>query len=479
MRVVFTIVAAWMICSRVAAQCSVQSFVPAPEHIEHLALDGEWAAFGDVPANDWEGAVHIYRLVGGVWQFHSQLVSPFPQGMEILGSSIAMQDDGWLVIGAPGSSAPLLQQGRVYIFRWNEATGVWEHEASLVASDGAAFDIFGWDVDIDGDRIIVAARDAVLDGQSLRGAVYIFRKNGDEWIEEAKLIDPVGEAGDLFGMSVALEGNVALIGAHANEDAGGGAGAAFVFEFDGEDWNLLQQLAPDPQSSGQTSAWFGYAVDISAGRLLIGAPEEESDNGAAYVFDRAGNHYVRIARLAAANPVGPFPHLGGDVSFAMNGTTVLGGAYFDDELAYRAGAVHVFRLQSEGWIETDKIFPPTAETGQRFGRHLAVSGTSAFVKADETAHYLIGIDGIDCNGNGQVDACDIHFGVSLDDNDNGIPDDCEAMGDLNGDGKINHLDLIQLVMCWGTCPPGSCAEDLNGDGAVNVLDLLILLTNWG
>ena len=55
------------------------------------------------------------------------------------------------------------------------------------------------------------------------------------------------------------------------------------------------------------------------------------------------------------------------------------------------------------------------------------------------------------------------------------PDPCPE--DLNHDGVVNVLDLLQLLAAWGPCP--ACPEDLNGDGVVNVLDLLIVLAAWG
>jgi len=99
------------------------------------------------------------------------------------------------------------------------------------------------------------------------------------------------------------------------------------------------------------------------------------------------------------------------------------------------------------------------------------------------AGYLFaGTLGIDCNDNGNPDACDIFEGVSEDLNANGIPDECEAIGDLNGDGVVNVRDLLTLLGVWGACDdpcPPSCTGDTNGDCEVDYLDLLILLSNWG
>ncbi len=87
----------------------------------------------------------------------------------------------------------------------------------------------------------------------------------------------------------------------------------------------------------------------------------------------------------------------------------------------------------------------------------------------------------DCNANGVLDLTDIITGGSLDDNANGIPDECETFGDLDGDGVVGILDLLILLSNWGPCPdpPAPCPADLDGDGNVGILDLLLLLSNWG
>ena len=86
----------------------------------------------------------------------------------------------------------------------------------------------------------------------------------------------------------------------------------------------------------------------------------------------------------------------------------------------------------------------------------------------------------DCNGNGVPDACDIASGESPDDNANGIPDECECPTDVNNDGAVNVLDLIDLLLCFGQpAVPGCESQDVNLDGSVNVLDLIDLLLAFG
>ena len=88
----------------------------------------------------------------------------------------------------------------------------------------------------------------------------------------------------------------------------------------------------------------------------------------------------------------------------------------------------------------------------------------------------------DCNCNDVPDADDIVAG-SPDVNGNGIPDECEMVGDVDGDGTVGILDFLLLIGAWGPCPqpcpPPNCLGDLDGDCEVGITDFLIVLGNWG
>ena len=82
----------------------------------------------------------------------------------------------------------------------------------------------------------------------------------------------------------------------------------------------------------------------------------------------------------------------------------------------------------------------------------------------------------DCNDNGIPDECEIAAGTLADVDGNGVPDVCQCAPDINADGTIDMLDLIDLLMCFGMSSALGCIpEDINGDGVVNVLDLIELL----
>ncbi len=60
----------------------------------------------------------------------------------------------------------------------------------------------------------------------------------------------------------------------------------------------------------------------------------------------------------------------------------------------------------------------------------------------------------DCNGNGVLDSCDIADGTSTDANGNGVPDDCDVLcaADIDNDGTVGIVDLLELLANWGPCP---------------------------
>jgi CxxC motif-containing protein (DUF1111 family) len=102
------------------------------------------------------------------------------------------------------------------------------------------------------------------------------------------------------------------------------------------------------------------------------------------------------------------------------------------------------------------------------------------VDLDDYAAFLDAYDGemTDCNDNGSSDFDDIILGTSLDVDADGVPDDCiDCVGDVNGDGTVEFVDLLNVLSAWGPC--SDCAEDFDGDGMVGFADLLLLLSRWG
>jgi hypothetical protein len=196
----------------------------------------------------------------------------------------------------------------------------------LLHPAGAANDLFGRTVAIAGagDTVLVGARFDDVGANTNQGSAYVFVRSGSTWTQQAKLTAADGVATDLFGNSVALSGDTALVGAYYDDvGAIGGEGSAYVFVRSGSTWTQQAQLtAADSANSDQ----FGISVALSGDTALVGAWLNDvvtTDQGAAYVFVRSGSTWTQQARLTVADGA-PFDQFGFSVALGGSGDTALG-----------------------------------------------------------------------------------------------------------------------------------------------------------
>jgi len=224
-------------------------------------------------------------------------------------TAIDADDDdrfGWTVavdgvvtlVGAFKHDEVALNAGAVYAFRREGTT--WVQEAELLASDGASTDRFGWAVGLDGNVAIIGAR-TEDDSEADAGAAYVFRRSGTSWNQEAKLLATDGAAGDDFGGSVAIDGDLIVVGAGRNDDGGDGSGSAYVFRHVLGAWMQEAKLVAADASAGDD---FGVAVRVSGNRVLVGADLENAGgslSGSAYVFREGGGVWTQETKLVASD----------------------------------------------------------------------------------------------------------------------------------------------------------------------------------
>jgi uncharacterized repeat protein (TIGR01451 family) len=132
-------------------------------------------------------------------------------------------------VGANGDDTPAgTDAGSAYVF---VRSGIsWSEQTHLFASDMAASDIFGYSVALDGDTALVGAYSDNTPAGTDAGSAYVFVRSGTTWSEQAHLFASDAASTDVFGVSVALDGDTALIGALWDDtSAGGNAGSAYIF----------------------------------------------------------------------------------------------------------------------------------------------------------------------------------------------------------------------------------------------------------
>jgi hypothetical protein len=287
-----------------------------------VAISGDTAivgaAFDDVGANVDQGSAYVFVRIGGVWTQQQMLTANDGAAGDDFGSSVAISGDT-AVVGAPSDDAG---QGSAYVFVRSGST--WTQQQQLTVIDGVALDFFGGSVAIEGDTAIVGAPGEVLD----RGSAYAFVRTFSVWTLQQKLTASDGAAGDFFGGSVAIAGETALIGARG-DDIGANAfqGSAYVFVRS----VLWTQQAKLTANDGAAVDQFGLSVAISGDIAIVGSPNADvdanDDRGAAYVFIRSGGIWTQQAKQMASDAEAG-DRFGGSV--AIHGDTAVVGAAGDD-----------------------------------------------------------------------------------------------------------------------------------------------------
>lgn len=265
------------------------------------------------------GAVYVFQRRGDAWQQVQKLVALDAAPSDAFGFALSMTAEG-LLIGAPYVNAtvgtPRLDVGAAYLYR--RVAGGFAPDAKLQARDAAASDFFGRAVALSGETALVGAMYRDVPGSSGTatdaGAAYVFVRGSARWNETQMLTADDAQARDLFAFSLALDGDVAVVGAYLADlpDAAGGisrgnAGAAYVFERSGDRFVPKQKLvAPDAHRDD----YFGSSVAVAADRLLVGAlyadialPDGsvKSNGGAVYAFRRRPDAWRLQDKLIASD----------------------------------------------------------------------------------------------------------------------------------------------------------------------------------
>lgn len=366
-------------------------------------------------------------------------------------------DFGWAV-AIDGDSAIVAHSLAGEVLFYDRIAGVWTFVQAL-GSDGLTFfDEFGKALSLDGDLAIAGAtQDSEF--YDHQGAAYVFVRTAGVWATEAKLLASDAEAGDLFGNSVSVSGQRALVGAWRDDEGGDHAGAVYVFERSGTTWTEMTRLVPSDTNIFHA---FGTVVSLSGGRALITAPWDSTlglANGSAYIFQGAGSQWTEIAKLVPADSADG-QWFGWSAS--LSGATAIIGAWKDSENGTGAGAAYVFEPvgPAASWIETDKWLASDANAGDGFGYSVALSGDIALVGAPTAEGgdvYLFERSGATFNESAILTSTDNQsgdqYGYSL-----GLAPPFAIVGALNGDGAVGnagsayilHLDADLANFCDST-----------------------------
>ena len=265
----------------------------------------------------------------------------------------------------------------------------WRTGKKLIASDAQAEDRFGNSIAVAGDVMVVGAQVEDQTGTNA-GAAYIFERNFggiNAWVEVKKIIASFPQPYDYFGCSVAIDGDVVVVGAWGEDDGSPNSGVAYVFERNAGGANAWGQVKRLKTFDLDPDDHFGYSVAVGGDVVVIGAPREDdggSDAGAAYLFERnfgGANNWGETKKLTASDAQTE-DFFGSSV--AMADDVIIIGAYGDDDVCNLAGAAYIFERNAGGantWGETKKLTASDAQLSDFFGTSVAVDGDVAIVSA--------------------------------------------------------------------------------------------------
>jgi hypothetical protein len=260
-----------------------------------VAISGTTAIVGaryNDDAGNSSGSAYIFEYNGTDWVETAKLTASDAIANDLFGSAVAI-DGTTAIVGAYGDDDNGGNSGSAYIFEYNGSD--WVQTAKLTAGDAEAGALFGYAVAISGNAVLVGARSDDHNGLTDNGSAYLFERRDSGWVQTAKLNAADAADDDFFGISVALDGNTAIIGASADDDGGNNSGSAYVFEFDGSTWSQTNKLTASDATSTDN---FGIAVAVSNANTLVGAYLEDAsgnDSGSAYLFNAARNTPVVVS----------------------------------------------------------------------------------------------------------------------------------------------------------------------------------------
>lgn len=224
------------------------------------------------------GAAYVFVRSGTTWSEQAKLLAGDGEPYDFFGWSVDIAGDTAL-IGAWGDDDYGEHAGSAYVF--TRAGSTWTQQAKIRASDGGELHHFGRSVALDGDTAVIGARG---DGD-FTGSAYVFVRSGTTWVRQSKLRAQDGLAFASFGYSVAVQDNTAIIGApEARHVDGRRTGAVHVFSRSDNLWVEEGKLLA---SDGAEYDWFGSSVATSGKTVVIGAPVDDDNglsSGSSYVF---------------------------------------------------------------------------------------------------------------------------------------------------------------------------------------------------
>ncbi len=257
-----------------------------------VAISGHTVVIGAEYQNDTGdrlGSAYLFDTITG--RQIARLLPDDPTAEDFFGTHVSISGKT-AIVGAWGDDDSGIFSGSAYLF--DASTG--ERIAKLRPNDGIAGDLFGWSVSISGDTAIVGAP-GDNDNGFASGSAYLFDVTTGHQI--AKILSENGlSSGDRFGTSVSISGDTSVVGTLSSGHDAHGFQSGWGYLFDVTTGTQMARFLPDDEGS---SSFFGTSVSISGNTVIVGKPSDHENGyqaGSAYLFDATIPEPTTLAVLA-------------------------------------------------------------------------------------------------------------------------------------------------------------------------------------
>lgn len=309
----------------------------------HTVVVGAWRNSNQDTRN--AGAVYVYQKKENDWIQKQKLTSNYPQKNGQFGVSVAIQDD-WIVVGEQRwTNGDFGNSGSVSIF--HKTAESWELHQRLYPALLYEDTFFGRSVSISNDKLVVGAPSKIKDDEhdSQPGSVYVYQLTRENNWEPQWFFDEYSHANNLYGGVVSLDNETLAVGAWNDDTKGSNSGAVFIYQFDGESWQLDATLT---SSKPQVNAKFGIYTSVSGKHITVGSHLFDTgsivDQGVVNLFERKNNGWVE-RYVFSPKKLSKEAHFGRSVS--IDGDTVLVGAELSNQAKPNAGAAFFYSLTED------------------------------------------------------------------------------------------------------------------------------------
>ncbi len=347
-----------------------------------LCIDGNTVVVAAPWSDDFgnhSGSAFIYTKTGANWTSMTtetaKLLASNGSNNDLFGISPSISGDN-IVIGAVTHTAT----GAAYVYTKPSSGWVNATETAYLTPSAGNQTYFGHS-GISGDNIIIGAdrQNNLSYGHS--GLANIFVKPSSGWVDanENTSIIPTSLSQNLYGQSVSIDGDYAVVGAPGGYLMNG---EAYVFYNNNGSWERVAVLTA---SDGDYNNQFGYSVSIIGNNIVVGAPNSNSEEGSAYVFVKpsSGWHNMEETAVLTASDGAVDDKFG--YSVAISNDAVVVGATQDDDNLSNSGSAYVFSKPSSGWADmtqTAKLLDHAGDMDDNFGCSVAISGDDIVVGAN-------------------------------------------------------------------------------------------------